>query len=73
MKKITWITIVFSALIMGCEKEADVTLPATPGRLIVEGRVEKMQNTETFLTIKDHKEGFPHTVSFCLINPKIPE
>ena len=42
MKKITWITIVFSALIMGCEKEADVTLPATPGRLIVEGRVEKI-------------------------------
>ena len=28
-----------------------------------------MQETEAFLPIKDHKEGFPHTLSFCLINP----
>ena len=28
-----------------------------------------MQETEAFLTIKDHKEGFPHTLSFRLINP----
>ena len=31
--------------------------------------VEKMQETKAFLTIKDHKEGFPHTLSFRLINP----
>ena len=28
-----------------------------------------MQETEAFLTIKDHNEGFPHTLSFRLINP----
>ena len=28
-----------------------------------------MQETEAFLTIKDHKEGLPHTLSFPLINP----
>ena len=28
-----------------------------------------MQETEAFITVKDHKEGFPHTLSFRLINP----
>ena len=28
-----------------------------------------MQETEAFLQIKDHKEGFPSTLSFRLINP----
>ena len=28
-----------------------------------------MQETEAFLTIRDHKEGFPHTLSFRLKNP----
>ena len=28
-----------------------------------------MQQTEAFLTSKDHKEGFPHTFSFLPINP----
>ena len=28
-----------------------------------------LQETEAFITIKDHKEGFPHTLSFRLINP----
>ena len=37
-------------------------------KLEMDERVEKMQETEAFLTIKDHKEGFPHTLSFCLIN-----
>ena len=27
-----------------------------------------MQETEALLTIKNHKEGFPHTLSFRLIN-----
>ena len=31
--------------------------------------VKKIQETEEFLTIKDHKEVFPHTLSFCLLNP----
>ena len=38
-------------------------------KLEIDERVEKMQETEAFLTIKDHKEGFPHTLSFRLINP----
>ena len=38
-------------------------------KLEIDDRVEKMQETEAFLTIKDHKEGFPHTLSFRLINP----
>ena len=28
-----------------------------------------MQETEAFITIKDHKEGFPHSLSFRLIHP----
>ena len=28
-----------------------------------------MQETEVFVTVKDHKEGFPHTLLFRLINP----
>ena len=32
-------------------------------------RVEKIQETKTFITIKHHKEGFLHTLSFRLINP----
>ena len=28
-----------------------------------------MQEAEAFLTIKDRKEGFTHTLSFRLINP----
>ena len=37
--------------------------------LEIDDRVEKMKKTESFLTIKNHKERFPHTLSFCLINP----
>ena len=37
-------------------------------KLEMDERVEKMQETEAFLTIKDHKEGFSHTLSFCLMN-----
>ena len=28
-----------------------------------------MQETEAFITVKDHKEGFPHTLSLRFINP----
>ena len=38
-------------------------------KLEIDDRVEKMQETEAFLTIKGHKEGFPHTLYFRLINP----
>ena len=32
-------------------------------KLPIDDRVEKMQENEAFITIKDHKEGFPHHVS----------
>ena len=38
-------------------------------KLKIDDRVKKMQETESFLTMKDPKEGFPHTLSFRLINP----
>ena len=38
-------------------------------KLEIDGRVKKMQETEAHLTMKDHKEGFPYTLSFHLINP----
>ena len=28
-----------------------------------------MLETEAYITIRDHKEGFPHKLSFCLLNP----
>ena len=31
-------------------------------------RVDKVQETEASLTIRDHHEIFPHTISFRLIN-----
>ena len=36
---------------------------------MVFGRIEKMEETEAYITVKDHKEGFPHKLSFRLINP----
>ena len=38
-------------------------------KLSIDDRVEKMQENEAFITIKDHKEGFPHRVSCRLLNP----
>ena len=39
------------------------------GKLWIDDRVEKMQENETFITIKDHKEGFPLCLSCRLLNP----
>ena len=38
-------------------------------KLSIDNRVKKMQENEAFITIKDHKEGFPHRVSCRLLNP----
>ena len=38
-------------------------------KLNIDDRLQQMQETEAFITVKDHKEGFPHTLSFRLINP----
>ena len=37
-------------------------------RLSIDDKVEKMLETEAYI-IKDHKEGFPHKLSFGLLNP----
>ena len=37
--------------------------------LDLEDRIEKMQESESYITVKDHKEDFPHRLSFRLINP----
>ena len=38
-------------------------------KLAIDDRVQRMQENEAFITLKDHKEGFPHRLSFRLINP----
>ena len=38
-------------------------------KLEIDDRVEKLQEAEALITIKDHKDGFPYTLSFLLINP----
>ena len=38
-------------------------------KLAIDDRIEKMEETEAYITVKDHKEGFPHKLSFRLINP----
>ena len=38
-------------------------------KLSIDDRIEKMEETEAYITVKDHKEGFPHKLSFRLINP----
>ena len=38
-------------------------------RLSIDDRVEKMLEAETYITVKDHKEGFPHRLPFRLLIP----
>ena len=38
-------------------------------KLAIDDRIEKMEETEAYITVKDHKDGFPHELSFCLTNP----
>ena len=38
-------------------------------KLEIIDRVEKVQESEGFITIKDHKDNFPNSLSFRLINP----
>ena len=37
--------------------------------LDLEDRIEKAQEKESYITVKDHKEDFPHKISCHLINP----
>ena len=38
-------------------------------KLPISNRIEKLQETEAYITIKDHEEDFPNKISCCLINP----
>ena len=38
-------------------------------KVSIDDRVEKMQENEAFITIKDHKEGFSHHVTCRLLHP----
>ena len=38
-------------------------------KLNIDDRIEKLQETAAYITIKDNKKGFPNNPSFRLINP----
>ena len=38
-------------------------------QLSIEDRIERMDENESYITIKDHKEDFPNKISCRLINP----
>ena len=37
--------------------------------LSIDDRIEKIQKSQTYITIKDHEDNFPHSISCRLINP----
>ena len=38
-------------------------------KLTIDDRIEKIEETEACITVKDHKEDFLHKLSFRLMNP----
>ena len=40
-------------------------------KLPISDRIDKMLETEAYVTIRDRKEDFPNKISCCLINPSI--
>ena len=38
-------------------------------KLEIDDRIKKMKETQTYITVKNHKEDFPHKISCRLINP----
>ena len=38
-------------------------------KLNINDRIKKIQESEAYITVKDHKKGFPNNPSFRLINP----
>ena len=42
-------------------------------KLKIADRMERMEESEAYITVKDHKEDFPHKPSFRLINPSKSE
>ena len=43
------------------------------GKLNIDDRIEICQETETYITKKDHKKGFLNNPSFKLINPSVSD
>ena len=50
-------------------KEINIDPTKNTKDLEFEGRIEKMQGRECYITVKDHKENFSHKTSCRLINP----
>ena len=42
-------------------------------KIKLDDRIQQLQETEAFISVKDHKEGFPNSPSFTLINPSKSE
>ena len=42
-------------------------------KLKLHDKIQQLQETEAFISVKDHKEGFPNSPSFRLINPSKSE
>ena len=42
--------------------------PKQAGKLAIDDRSEKTEETEAYITVKAHKENFLHKLSFCLTN-----
>ena len=38
-------------------------------KLNIDNRIEKIQESEAYITVKDHQKGFPNNPSIRLINP----
>ena len=38
-------------------------------KLNIDDKLQQMQDSETFIAVKEQKEGFSHTLSFSFINP----
>ena len=54
-------------------KSIDVSNYKIAKKLGVDDRIEGLQNSEAYITVKDHKEDFPNNPKFRLINPSKTE
>ena len=47
----------------------DLDVKKIADKLLISDRVDQLQKHDGYITVKDHKESFPHNPSFRLINP----
>ena len=50
-------------------RDINIAAKKVAEKLSIADRVEKMQETEAYITIKDHKDKFPNKMPCHLINP----